>query len=70
MSAENLVSVDIPDEDIKKVLDALTTVSDILRKYLIALSPDERQRMLKMGVSYCLKSCFNYPAWAGIFICS
>ena len=49
MSAENLVSIDIPEEDIKKVQDALTIVVDILRKYLIALSPEQRRMMLKMG---------------------
>ena len=49
MSAENLVSFDIPDEDIQKVQDALKIVSDIMRKYLIALSPEQRRKMLKMG---------------------
>lgn len=49
MSAENLVSIDIPEEDIKKVQDALKIVTDIMRKYLIALSPDQRRMMLKMG---------------------
>lgn len=49
MSVENLVSIDIPDEDIQKVQDALKVVVDTLRQYLIALSPEQRRSMLKMG---------------------
>lgn len=49
MSTENLVSIDIPDSDINQVMAALTTASDILSKYLIALTPDQRKDMLKLG---------------------
>ena len=49
MSTDNLVSVDIPDGEIAQVLAALTTASDILMKYLIALTPDQRGDMLKLG---------------------
>ncbi|WP_026969341.1 hypothetical protein [Algoriphagus terrigena] len=49
MSTDNLVSVDIPDGEIAQVLAALTTASDILMKYLIALTPEQRANMLKLG---------------------
>lgn len=49
MSTENLVSVDIPESDINQVIAALTTASDILMKYLIALTPQQRKDMLKLG---------------------
>lgn len=49
MSTRNLVSTDIPDADITKVKDAMKIIMDILVKYLIALTPEERRTMLKMG---------------------
>lgn len=49
MSTRNLVSADIPDSDIQKVRDALKTIMDTLLPYLIALTPEERRTMLKMG---------------------
>lgn len=51
MSVDNLVSIDIPDADIQKVNDALQIVVDTLKPYLIALSPEQRKDMLKMGDS-------------------
>lgn len=49
MSADNLVSLEIPEAEIKQVQDALKIAVDILRKYLLALSPEQRRKMLKMG---------------------
>ncbi|GAB3225931.1 hypothetical protein J0A67_08085 [Algoriphagus aestuariicola] len=49
MSTRNLVSVDIPDADITKVKDALKLVVDTLGPYVIALTPEDRRTMLKMG---------------------
>lgn len=49
MSTRNLVSVDIPDGDIKKVKDAMKIIMDTLSPSLIALTAEERRTMLKMG---------------------
>ncbi|GAA0879630.1 hypothetical protein GCM10009119_25980 [Algoriphagus jejuensis] len=49
MSTRNLVSVDIPDADITKVKDLLKEIMDLLGSHLIALTPEERRTMLKMG---------------------
>lgn len=49
MSTRNLVSVDIPDADIKKVKDAMKIIMDTLSPSLIALTAEERRTMLKMG---------------------
>ncbi|MDX2303983.1 MAG: hypothetical protein NW226_14345 [Microscillaceae bacterium] len=49
MANENLVSVQITSEDLKKVTEALKIVEDTLKPYLIALTPEERKKKLKMG---------------------
>lgn len=49
MSNENKVSIVIPDDEIKQVNDALKLVSNILKKYTVALSPVERRKKAKMG---------------------
>lgn len=46
---ENIISIQIPEADVKQVLEYLSKIQEILKPYLIALSPDERQKMLKMG---------------------
>lgn len=46
---ENVISIQIPESDVKQVLEYLGKIQEILKPYLIALSPDERQKMLKMG---------------------
>jgi hypothetical protein len=46
---ENIISIQIPESDIKQVMEYLSKIQEVLKPYLIALSPDERQRMLKMG---------------------
>ena len=49
MSTANLVSVDIPDGDITIAMDAVKLASATILKYLIALSPEQRGDMLKLG---------------------
>lgn len=46
---ENIISIQIPESDVKQVVEYLGKIQEILKPYLIALSPDERQKMLKMG---------------------
>lgn len=46
---ENIISIQIPESDVKQVTEYLNKIQEILKPYLIALSPEERQRMLKMG---------------------
>ncbi len=49
MSTRNLVSVEIPEADILKVMNELKSAADTLSSYLIALTQEERRTMLKMG---------------------
>lgn len=49
MANENIVAVQISEADLKKVTDALKIVEDTLKPYLIALTPTERKKNLKMG---------------------
>ncbi len=46
---ENIISIQIPESDVKQVVEYLGKIQEILKPYLIALLPDERQKMLKMG---------------------
>lgn len=46
---ENVISIEIPSTDVKQVLEHLTKIQEILKPYLIALSPEERKQLLKMG---------------------
>lgn len=46
---ENIISIQIPESDVKQVTEYLSKIQEILKPYLIALSAEERQRMLKMG---------------------
>jgi len=46
---DNRVSISIPQADLKKVVDAVKLVSDILNPFLVALTPDERQNLPKMS---------------------
>ena len=45
----NLVTTAIPAADLKKVLDLLGQVRQVLSPYLVALTPEERTQMPKMG---------------------
>jgi hypothetical protein len=49
MSTDNLVSVEIPDGDITAAMDAINLASATLFQYLLALSPTQRSKMLKLG---------------------
>ena len=49
MPQENKVSIVLKPEDQKKVLDAIKLASDILKPYMIALTPAERQEIPKMS---------------------
>jgi hypothetical protein len=49
MSKENSISIVIPPADLQAVRDALATANTILLPYLIALTPEQRKKMLKMG---------------------
>ena len=49
MSKENIVSVQIPEEDLKTALKKLGEVKALLRPHLISLKPEERRKMLKMA---------------------
>lgn len=46
---ENIISIQIPESDVKQVLEYLSKIQEILKPYLIALSPEERRQLLKMG---------------------
>ena len=49
MASENNITIQISKEDLKAVLEYSKGIDDIMKKYIIALSPDERQRKAKMG---------------------
>lgn len=49
MPQENKVSITLKPEDLKKVLDALNAANTVLKPYLIALTPAERQELPKMS---------------------
>lgn len=49
MANENQVSIIIPSDEIKQINEAFKLIADILKKYTIALSPEERRKKAKMG---------------------
>lgn len=49
MAQENKVSIKLPAADLQKVTDAIRLATDILKPYLIALTPIERQQLPKMS---------------------
>ena len=49
MSLENAISIEIPENDVKKAQDALKTLTDILNPYLVALTSEQRKTLPKMG---------------------
>ncbi len=49
MSTENALSIAIPAEEITAVKEALKTVHEILKPYLVALTPEQRIELPKMN---------------------
>lgn len=49
MPNENNINLEIPAEDLKKMIEAVNTLKSLSEKYLIALTPAERKNKLKMG---------------------
>lgn len=49
MTKENVVSIQIPAADLKKVQNALQLIHDTLKPFLIALTPEERKQLPKMS---------------------
>ncbi|MDZ7340862.1 MAG: hypothetical protein ONB27_05850 [candidate division KSB1 bacterium] len=47
--SENLVSIKIAPADLTKILEAITTIEQTLRPYLISLTPDQRRELPKMS---------------------
>jgi hypothetical protein len=70
LNKENSVSIQISDADMDKVLDALKTIDAILKPYLVALTPAERQALPKMSdkttpfVEKCLEYAQTNPQFA------
>ena len=68
MAQQNKISIVLGPEDLTKVLEALTVVSDILKPYLITLTPAERLELPKMndGTVPFVKKTLDYAvAYAG-----
>jgi hypothetical protein len=49
MSSKNQLSISIPDETVAAVLKNLQECKNLLHPYLLALTSEERQSILKMG---------------------
>ena len=49
MANDNIVSVQISPEDLKKAQEILAGLDAILKPYLVALKPEERAKLPKMG---------------------
>src|SRR5687767_4015060 len=49
MPQENKVSIRLKPEGQKKVIDSLMFASEVLKPYLVALTPAERQELPKMS---------------------
>ncbi|MCU0439637.1 MAG: hypothetical protein MUC49_17240 [Raineya sp.] len=49
MANENVVAIQIPADELKKAQEALNTAKSILEKYLVALTPEKRKALPKMG---------------------
>jgi hypothetical protein len=49
MSVENLISIEIPSEKIAKAQDAIKTLENLLREYLISLTAEDRKETPKLG---------------------
>lgn len=49
MSTKNVVSIQIPEEELQVIKDAMATLKTTLSPYLIAITPSERQTIPKMS---------------------
>uniref|UniRef100_UPI00404AEA80 hypothetical protein n=1 Tax=Fulvivirga sp. TaxID=1931237 RepID=UPI00404AEA80 len=49
MSTENVISIEIPSGDLQVVKDALALIQTTLAPYLLAITPEQRQKLAKMG---------------------
>jgi hypothetical protein len=49
MSVDNSISIQIPEGDLTIVRDALALIQTTLAPYLIALTPEDRKKLPKMG---------------------
>jgi hypothetical protein len=49
MAKDNLISIVIPPEVITAVTEAINVIVTQLKPYLIALKPEERKKLPKMG---------------------
>lgn len=46
---DNSISITIPPADLQAVKDMLASINGLLAPYLIALTPEDRRKLLKMG---------------------
>jgi hypothetical protein len=51
MSKENRISITIPPADLQAVQQALANIQAILAPYVVAMTPEDRKKILKMGDS-------------------
>jgi len=71
---DNKINFSIPEEVIADIISKLTDVTNIVKPYMIALTPDERQAIPKMSdgtlpfVQKCLSYCQSNPEFAPPFI--
>src|SRR5690349_8644184 len=59
---ENRISIHIAAEDMQQVMDAIKLISDVMGKYVVALTPDERRKLPKMsdGTTTFVKKALDY----------
>lgn len=73
-SNENTVSIQIPEEEIRKVLENLKQIDSILKPYLIALTPENRRDIPKMSdkttpfVEKCLEYAESNPEFVPAYL--
>ena len=49
MNKENVVSIQIPASDLAEVIAKLNDINSLLKPYLVALTPEQRQQVPKMS---------------------
>ena len=74
MANENVVSIQISPEDLKQAQELAAKLDAILKPYLIALKPDERAKLPKMGdktmpfVEKVTEYCVANPEFVPIYM--